>query len=125
MTTPEKDQDPYAPPPRHTDKSGAFVRVAILGALLAGATWGYLNFVSAPQTASLVPAAEEQTFAEARAPDSAPLGNGPTTREPAPAAPANSPPAAAPAAPLEPVPPPATAIEPDAPPPTIDGPSGD
>lgn len=123
MTTPEKNQDPYAPPPRHTDKSGAFVRVAILGALLAGAAWGYLN-LSAPQTASLVPAAEEQTFAEARAPDSA-LGNGPTTREPAPAAPANSPPAAAPAAPLEPVPPPATAIEPDAPPPTIDGPSGD
>ncbi|MEZ6022914.1 MAG: hypothetical protein R3C16_05765 [Hyphomonadaceae bacterium] len=43
MPNPEKD--PYAPPPRHRDRSGALVRLVILAALLGGAAWGYMAFV--------------------------------------------------------------------------------
>ncbi|MBN8606738.1 MAG: hypothetical protein J0L81_07455 [Caulobacterales bacterium] len=65
MTSPQKQSnDPYAPPPRYREKSGAVVRVAILGALLAGAAWGYMQFANAPQTALVEPAAQEQVMAE-------------------------------------------------------------
>lgn len=128
MATPET-KDPYAPPPRHKDKSGPIVRVALLGAMLAGAAWGYMSFANAPETASLAPVAEEQTFAEARAPDGSYRVNTPQTLEPA--ATARPAPSSAPQQPVaptpEPVPPPSTAIAPTAPAPLppIDSPSGD
>lgn len=130
MSAPEI-KDPYAPPPRHKDKSGAVVRAALLVAMLGGAAWGYMSFANAPQTASLIPA-EEQTFAEARAPDGSYQATTPEKMEPtAPAASApatSSAPASRAATPTpaaEPVPPPATTSEPTAPLPPIESPSGD
>lgn len=88
--------DPYAPPPMHHDRSGAFVRLAIAGVLIAGAAWAYFEF-GGHETASLAPppAAEEQSLADASqdlppsampsaepAPAPAPRA---TTRTPAPA----------------------------------------
>jgi hypothetical protein len=67
VTNPQnQSSDPYAPPPRYREKSGAVLRVAILGALLAGAAWGYMQFANAPQTALVEPATQEQVMAEAR-----------------------------------------------------------
>jgi len=34
-------QDPYAPPPRHRDRSGWLVRLVIVAGLLGAAAWGY------------------------------------------------------------------------------------
>lgn len=61
------NSDPYAAPPMHHDKSGAVVRVAILGGLLGAAALGYAWMAGQPQTASLVPeeAAQEQQMADA------------------------------------------------------------
>lgn len=57
--------DPYAPPPMHHDRSGAIVRLAIAGVLIAGAAWAYFEF-GGRETASLVPppVAEEQSLAD-------------------------------------------------------------
>lgn len=55
-------RDPYAAPRRHRDHSGAVVRLAVIGALLAAAAWGYVEYNRQPQTA-LVPIDQEQ-FAE-------------------------------------------------------------
>lgn len=107
MRETQRNNDPYAPPPRHRDKSGAIVRVAILAALLAGATWGYVSFQNSPQTASLAPTAEEQDYADARGAGyrvETPVARTPTMA-PAPARVESTPAEAAP-------PPPTTAIEP-------------
>ncbi|MBL8546951.1 MAG: hypothetical protein JNL81_10835 [Hyphomonadaceae bacterium] len=67
MAKTNPNTDPYAPPPMHHDKSGAVVRVAILGGLLGAAALGYAWMAGQPQTASLVPeqAAQEQQMADA------------------------------------------------------------
>jgi hypothetical protein len=51
--------DPYSPPPRHRDRSGAVVRLVIVAGLLAVAVWGYTEYT---QNAGpgLLPAQEEQ-----------------------------------------------------------------
>ena len=124
MATPETFQtsDPYAPPPRHKDKSGAVVRFALVAAMLAGAAWGYVSFLGSAPTASLVPA-EEQSFADASGdagyPVEAPAMAPDTTLETAPDAERT--------APAGPVPPPSTTAEPRTipTPPPIDGPSDD
>ena len=59
------DRDPYAPPRRHRDFSGAIVRFLIIAVLLGAAAWGYLEFSQSPRTA-LVPT-EEQSLADASA----------------------------------------------------------
>lgn len=43
-----QNQDPYTPPPRHKDKSGAVLRIALLGAMLGAAVWGYTQFADGP-----------------------------------------------------------------------------
>lgn len=133
MAETPQTNDPYAPPPRYKNKSGAMVRVALLAAMLAGAAWGYVSFANAPQTA-LVPV-EEQRFAEVRAPDGSYRVNTPnlepaaTAPAPSPAAqPAAAPRTSAPAPTVNPVPPPSTTVEPSstpAPLPPVDAPSGD
>lgn len=57
---PEHQQDPYSPPPRHRERSGAIVRFAIIAALLGAAAWGYMEYQQQPQTALVDPAAQEQ-----------------------------------------------------------------
>ncbi len=118
MPREQQELDPYAPPPRYKMKSGGFVRVALLAALLGLGAWGVMEFNN-PNAPDLV--AEEQTqqvadsgmtpdggYAVTPTPDTA------TTPAPAPAAPATAAPQAAPAAPAappaEPVPPPSTTI---------------
>jgi len=50
MTTERTDhnRDPYAPPPRHKERSGPILRVVILAGLLAAAAWGYMAFSQGP-----------------------------------------------------------------------------
>lgn len=57
-------QDPYAPPPRHKERSGGIVRLAVLAALLGAAAWGYMEYSQQPQTALVEPAPESQQVAE-------------------------------------------------------------
>jgi hypothetical protein len=83
-------RDPYAPPPRHRDSSGALVRFAIVAALLGAAAWGYTQYARAPQTALVEPAAEEQTLADT-AYDAAPPPAPAQPAESAPSAPATEP----------------------------------
>lgn len=131
--TNHKDQsnDPYAPPPRYREKSGAMLRVVILAALLAGAAWGYMQFANAPQTALVEPAAEEQVMADARDAATPYQTQAPDVGPAAPANPANAatlaPRTPSRAAPADSVPPPTTTTEPSAPPqplPPADMPSG-
>lgn len=68
---PRDTQDSYAPPPRHKERSGAVVRLAVLAALIGAAAWGYMEYSQQPQTALVEPAAEEQTLAD-RSYDAAP-----------------------------------------------------
>ncbi|MBL8530792.1 MAG: hypothetical protein JNK94_03570 [Hyphomonadaceae bacterium] len=106
--------DPYAPPPRHKDRSGALVRIVAVGALLAAAIAGY-SYVSSQPVQPLVAAEAEpapQQFAES---DPGLIPASPSDfaeTPPAPAAPpaANAAPAPAPVAPPQEVAPPA--IEP-------------
>jgi hypothetical protein len=120
MPREQQELDPYAPPPRYKMKSGGFVRVALLAALLGLGAWGVMEFNN-PNAPDLV--AEEQTQQVADSgmtPDGGyavtptPEPDTATTPAPAPAAPATAAPQAAPAAPAappaEPVPPPSTTI---------------
>jgi hypothetical protein len=59
-----REKDPYAPPPRHRDASGAIVRFGIIAVLLGAAAWGWMEYRDQPQTASLVPEAQESAMAE-------------------------------------------------------------
>jgi hypothetical protein len=114
MADTPQTNDPYAPPPRYKNKSGAMVRVALLAAMLAGAAWGYMTLQNMPQTVLVAPAGEEQSFADAGSQGYAPLA----TEAPAPAAPAATPapsqtPSATPGAPAaDAVPPPSTTTAP-------------
>lgn len=38
--------DPYAPPPRHKDRSGAVVRVVLIAGMIGAAVWGYTQYAS-------------------------------------------------------------------------------
>jgi cytoskeletal protein RodZ len=58
------EQDPYAPPPRHKDKSGALVRVVLIAAMLGLAVWGYTEF-SDQSAPSLVAEEQAQQVADA------------------------------------------------------------
>jgi hypothetical protein len=115
MPRERQELDPYAPPPRYKMRSGAFVRVALIAAMLGLAFWGYTQF-SDPNAPPLVAEEQTQQMAENRADGGyavTPTPNAATT--PAPAAPAatepQAAPRAAPAAPAsEPVPPPSTTI---------------
>lgn len=107
----QDELDPYAPPPRHKERSGPLVRVVLIAAMLGLAAWGYTEY-SSQGGQSLV--AEEQTQQVADAgPSINPDGSYsviPTPETAAPAAPSDSPaPAAAPA---ESAPAPADAPEP-------------
>ena len=104
------------PPPRYKMRSGAFVRVAMIAAMLGLGVWGYTQF-NDPNAPELV--AEEQTqVADNMRPDGGyavtPTPDTATTPAPAPAAPATESapqPRSAPAAPpAEPTPPPSTTI---------------
>lgn len=44
----DAQRDPYAPPPRHRDHSGAVVRVVLLAALLGLTAWGAMEFMDGP-----------------------------------------------------------------------------
>jgi hypothetical protein len=104
-------QDPYAPPPRHKDKSGALVRIVLIAAMLGVAVWGYTEYAEGP---SLVAEQDEQQqMADAGAqvtPEAIPQGA--PTDAPAPAAAPGPAPTPAPAAPAQNVPPPSTTITP-------------
>ncbi len=56
---PRAPQDPYAPPPRHRDGSGAVVRFALVAAMLGAAAWGYMAYRDQPQTALAPPEATD------------------------------------------------------------------
>lgn len=103
--------DPYAPPPRHKDKSGVLVRGVILAGLLGVAALGYSHYAAQPRTPLV--ATEEQQLAENMTPPAASFEDTETAPEAAPAQ-TPAPPAtrAAPPAPAEPAPPPSTTIEP-------------
>ena len=58
-------QDPYAPPPRHRDRSGGLVRLVIAAGLLGAAVWGYMEF--ADDAGPGLIAEENQTMADRRA----------------------------------------------------------
>jgi cytoskeletal protein RodZ len=114
-----QNQDPYAPPPMHHDRSGALVRIVIVAALLGVAVWGYASFTGREQTALVPEIAEQQQMADASssaAPDTLPEATSESLPEaaPAPSAPARR---TAPAAqqPAESVPPPSTATTPTSP----------
>ncbi len=121
MADTPQTNDPYAPPPRYKNKSGAMVRVALLAAMLAVAAWGYMTLQNAPQTALVAPVAEEQSFADADASQG--------YASPAPVAPAATTapsytPSAAPRAPTaDPVPPPSTTTTPSGAPATPPSPA--
>jgi hypothetical protein len=112
-----QNQDPYAPPPMHHDRSGAVVRFAIIAALLGAAAWGYMTFAGQEQTAlAPEPLQEEQmadaagyapapeTFAETQPAPQPPAARAPVVRRTQPAP-----------APVEPAPPPPVAAEPTTP----------
>lgn len=61
-------RDPYAPPPRHKDRSGAVVRVVILATLLAGGALAYAHFSDRLEDSqALAPPAEQTQMAESDA----------------------------------------------------------
>lgn len=68
MTIQTQKTDPYAPPPRHKDASGKFVRVLILAGILGVAGAGYAVYSDRIEEAKNTPfVQEEQQFAEAPA----------------------------------------------------------
>lgn len=61
----ERDtQDPYAPPPRHRDRSGALVRLVIVAGLLGAAAWGYTEFSRDAGPSLVAEQGQTQTLAE-------------------------------------------------------------
>ena len=81
------DTDPYAPPPRYKERSGAVMRFIILAALLGAAAWGYVEFSNQQQTASLNPPASQELadsgYQAAPTPEAAPPGSAPAATPPA------------------------------------------
>lgn len=41
--------DPYAPPPRHKERSGPVVRIVLIAAMLAAGVWAYTEYSQLPQ----------------------------------------------------------------------------
>jgi hypothetical protein len=80
--------DPYAAPPRHKERSGGVVRLAVIAALLGAAAWGYMEYSQQPQTALVEPAeerqvAENQGYAPPPAQPAAPPTGAPQATTPA------------------------------------------
>lgn len=68
MTIQTQQTDPYAPPPRHKDTSGKFVRVLILAGILGVTGAGYALYSDRIEEAKNTPfVQQEQQFAEAPA----------------------------------------------------------
>ncbi|MGQ0531645.1 MAG: hypothetical protein ACT4OF_03010 [Caulobacteraceae bacterium] len=116
---PKRQQDPYAPPPMHHDRSGVVLRVAIMAALLGAAAWGYMTFGDQQQTAQAPDTMQDQQMADASNYASSPSTLPPPEAAPQPTAPAATPAPAprrtAPASPpAESVPPPSTTSTPSA-----------
>jgi type II secretory pathway pseudopilin PulG len=64
---PNANKDPYAPPPRYRDNSGALVRIVIIAALLGVAVWGYTYFEDQQELeARALENAQEQQMAQAQ-----------------------------------------------------------
>jgi len=92
-----EDQDPYAPPPRYKNRSGAMMRFVILAALLGAAAWGYVSFMGQQQqSASLIPPAQQEM---ANADEGYQVRNLPTAQTPDTTATAQTPSAPTPAQP--------------------------
>lgn len=85
-----EEHDPYSPPPRHKERSGGVVRLAVIAALLGAAAWGYMEYSQQPQTALVQPAAEEQDFAQNQAPVAPPAQPASPAAEPGAATPVPS-----------------------------------
>lgn len=72
----ETNRDPYAPP-RHRDRSGAVLRMALVAVLLGAAVWGYTQYES-DGPGLIADALQEQSLADtsldAMPPEPAPLG---------------------------------------------------
>jgi len=102
--------DPYDPPPRHRDRSGAVMRFVVIAALLGVAVWGYTSFSNSEGPGLTAPVEEEQVADAGYAVTLEPIPEGATEAAPA-NAPAPSPaPHTTPAPSAEPVPPPSTTI---------------
>jgi uncharacterized protein HemX len=116
MTTQHQPNDPYAPPPRHKDSSGAVVRVAILAGLLGLAAAGYGIYAGQAQEASNAEmGVEEQQFAESDTGVAASDSEFALPAEPEETAPASGPqpaPEPAPASEAQDLPPPSTTVDP-------------
>jgi len=84
----EVSRDPYAPPPRHRDRSGAILRVGLLAVLLGAAAWGFMAYDDGPSLVAEAPIEQTQRLADssldAPLPESEPLVVPPSV-EPAPA----------------------------------------
>jgi hypothetical protein len=92
MSRKDENLDPYAPPPRYKQRSGAMLRVAILAGLLGAAGWGYMHYSQQPQQALVEPAIEETRVADSgydTGYEVDPVAPAPTTG--APAAPSDTP----------------------------------
>ncbi len=81
----EENRDPYAPPPRHRDHSGAMLRIVLVAGLLGAAVWGYTQFDEGPGLVAEAP--QEQSLADSsldtQRPEAPPLGEPATAPEPA------------------------------------------
>lgn len=91
------EADPYAPPPRHKERSGAVVRIVILCALLAAAAWGYVEYGQGPGLVGEAPQSE-QVMADTRYDNSIlapPPAAAPQAPQPTPGAPPSEPPSPA------------------------------
>ena len=60
-----EQNDPYAPPPMHHDKSGSVLRGVILAGMLGAAALGYVWYSGQERTALVPEIAEEQQMADA------------------------------------------------------------
>lgn len=112
MPRDEQELDPYAPPPRHKERSGPLVRVVLIAAMLGLGYWGYTEY-SDQSAPSLVAEEQTQQVADASNPDgsySVIETPAPPAAEPAAAAPAPSAPQTSAPAPVTDVPPPSTTI---------------
>jgi hypothetical protein len=106
--------DPYAPPPRHRDRSGALVRFVLIAAMLGVAVWGYTEFQN-DSGPSLIAEEQQQTIADASNTNGYEVTQpaAPEAVAPAPAEPAARAQSSAPAPQSAPVPAPSTTIGPE------------
>jgi hypothetical protein len=82
----DRNQDPYAPPPRYKERSGAVMRFIILAALLGAAAWAYVTYSGQQQTASLTSPAQQEVADSGYRANPTPEAAAPAATTPAPAA---------------------------------------